>query len=390
MDVAALRADTPGCETVVHFNNAGSSLPPRPVVEAQTSWIAEEARLGGYEMAERHQTRIEGVYGSIARMIGAEPGEIALLESATVAWWQAFHSLDLHGKTILTSEVDYGSNFVAYLQAARRTGSRVEVVPSDASGQIAVDELERRIDDSVGLIAVTHMPTNGGLINPADEIGAVARAAGVPFLLDACQTVGQIPIDVEALGCDFLSATGRKYLRGPRGTGFLYVSRRRLESSEPALLDAHGATMHGSDDFHVRPDARRFEMFEASYAARAALGTAVDYARAVGLEAIGDRIAGLASTLRSRLGERGARIHDLGARRGGIVTFTMDGVDARNVKHRLGARSINVSVVRPSSTPVDSERRDLPEMVRASVHYYNTEEEIDLLVSSLAEDVRKR
>ncbi len=255
MDVAALRADTPGCETVVHLNNAGSSLPPRPVVEAQTSWIAEEARLGGYEMVERHQARIDEVYRSISRLVGAEPDEIALVENATIAWWQAFQSLDLRGKTILTSEVDYGSNFITYLQAARRAGSRVEVVPSDASGQIAVDELERRIDDSVGLIAVTHMPTNGGLINPADEIGAVARIAGVPFLLDACQTVGQIPIDVGSLGCDFLSTTGRKYLRGPRGTGFLYVNRRRLESAEPALLDMHGATLHGPDDFQVRPDA---------------------------------------------------------------------------------------------------------------------------------------
>jgi selenocysteine lyase/cysteine desulfurase len=386
MDVAALRADTPGCETVVHFNNAGSSLPPRPVIESQISWISEEARLGGYEMAERNQERIEEVYRSIARLIGAETGEVALVENATVAWWQAFHSLDLRGKTILTSEVDYGSNFVAYLQAERRTGSRVEVVPSDSSGQIAVDELERRIDGSVGLIAVTHMPTNGGLINPADEIGAVARTAGVPFLLDACQTVGQIPIDVGSLGCDFLSTTGRKYLRGPRGTGFLYVNRRRL--AEPALLDSHGATVHGPDHFQVRGDARRFEMFEASYAARAALGTAVDYAMAVGLEAIGERIAGLAVTLRSRLREVGARVHDVGKRRGGIVTFTMEGMDARTVKDRLGARSINVSVVRPSSTPVDSRRRGLPEMVRASVHYYNTEQEIDLLVSSLAEDVQ--
>jgi selenocysteine lyase/cysteine desulfurase len=230
------------------------------------------------------------------------------------------------------------------------------------------------------------MPTNGGLINPADEIGAVARTAGVPFLLDACQTVGQIPIDVGSLGCDFLSTTGRKYLRGPRGTGFLYVNRRRL--AEPALLDSHGATVHGPDHFQVRGDARRFEMFEASYAARAALGTAVDYAMAVGLEAIGERIAGLAVTLRSRLREVGARVHDVGKRRGGIVTFTMEGMDARTVKDRLGARSINISVVRPSSTPVDSRRRGLPEMVRASVHYYNTEQEIDLLVSSLAEDVQ--
>jgi cysteine desulfurase/selenocysteine lyase len=383
MDIAALRADTPGCEEVVHFNNAGASLPPRPVIETQLAWISEEARVGGYEMADLHEAEIEAVYGSIGRLIGAEATEIAVTENATMAWWQAFHCLDLADKTVLTSEVDYGSNFVSYVQAERRAGARIEVVPSDGDGQISVSELERRIDGSVGLIAVSHMPTNGGLVNPVEDIGPIARNAGIPFLVDACQTVGQLPIDVESIGCDLLSATGRKYLRGPRGTGFLYVRSTLLGETEPALLDTFGAALRG-DGYDLRRDARRFENFESNKAAKVALGTAVEYAMEVGLGAIAERIVGLAAELRIRLAELGATVYDLGRVRGGIVTFTLPGVEPAAAKRALRARSINVSTVRGASTPVDTARRHLPEMIRASVHYYNTTEEIDVLVSALA------
>lgn len=385
MDVAALRADTPGCANVVHLNNAGSSLPPRPVIEVQRAWIMEEAGVGGYEMAETHASKIEDVYRSIARLIGSTPEEIALVENATLGWWQALHSLNLEGRTILTSEVDYGSNFVAYLQIARRVGARIEVVPSGETGELSLGELERRIDESVGLIAISHMPTNGGVINPAEEVGGIANREGIPYLLDACQTVGQIPVDVEAIGCDFLSATGRKYLRGPRGTGFLYV--RSGWTAEPMLLDMRGATLDGPYGYRVRPDARRFELWEGNQAARIGLGAAVDYATRVGLNEIATRVADLADHLRTRLTAAGLPVHDLGRRRGGIVTFTVPGVDAGIVKMQLRERHINVSTSDPGSTPVDSSRRHLPEIVRASVHYFNTHDELELLVAAVAEIV---
>ncbi|MGK3968379.1 aminotransferase class V-fold PLP-dependent enzyme [Sorangium sp. So ce118] len=386
MDIAALRRDTPACASFVHFNNAGASLPPAVVVDTVVEHLRREAEIGGYEAQAEAAARLEAVYGSVARLIGAQPGEIALVENATRAWDMAFYSLRFGpGDRILTAQAEYASNYIAFLQVARRTGAEIVPVPSDESGAVSLSELDRLLDERVKLIAITHVPTNGGLINPAEAIGRRARAAGVPFLLDACQSVGQMPVDVEAIGCDMLSATGRKYLRGPRGTGFLYVRRALLDRLEPPFLDLHAARWTAPDRYEVRPDARRFENWESYIAGRLGLGAAIDYALRLGLPAIRDRVFALAERLRARLGELpGVAVRDVGAERCGIVTFTRAGEDAAAVKARLGAQSIHVSVSTAAGTLLDFAARGIPDLVRASVHYYNDESEIDRLVAALA------
>ena len=229
-----------------------------------------------------------------------------------------------------------------------------------------------------------HVPTNGGLVNPAAEIGVVAREAGVLYLLDACQFIGQVPIDVGTIGCDMLSATGRKYLRGPRGTGFLYVRREILEDLEPPFLDLHAAEWSGKGSFEIRPDARRFENWEANFAGKVGLSVAVDYALGWGIEGIWERVRTLADDLRSRLDELpGVEVRDLGAERCGIVTFNVDGHAAGDVSRRLSGEGINTSVSAASSTLLDMQDRNLDALVRASVHYYNTEEEISRFCETL-------
>ena len=254
----------------------------------------------------------------------------------------------------------------------------VEAIPDDGAGQLSVAALEDAIDDRVTLISVTHVPTSGGLVNPAAAIGRVARAAGMPFLLDACQSVGQLPIDVEAIGCDMLSATGRKYLRGPRGTGFLYVRRAMLDRLEPPFLDLHAATWVARDRYEMRGDARRFENWESFVAGRVGLGVAIDYTLGWGLADIRDRVYGLADGLRERLdGLRGVTVHDIGAERCGIVTFAIDGVGSAEAEQRLVAQGINAASSTVFSTRLDMETRALPTLMRASVHYYNTQDEVD-------------
>jgi selenocysteine lyase/cysteine desulfurase len=392
-DVERARAETPGCRDVVHLNNAGSSLLPTPVLDAQVTWLREEAVIGGYEYADRRAGDRERVYDEVATLVGAASDEIALVQNATVAWQQAFWSLPLRsGDRILTCEVEYASSFIAYLQAASRRGTRVEVVPSDPDGAVDVDELARRLDPAaqardgrVGLVSATHIPTNGGLVNPVEAVGRLAREAGVPYLLDACQSVGQMPIDVDAIGCDLLAATGRKFLRGPRGTGFLYVRREWIERLEPAFLDLHGATWTGPDRYEVRPDARRFESWEQGLAGLVGLGAAAAYAMGWGLDAIGERVTALAAGLRDRLAAvPGVTVRDLGRRRSALVTFTKDGRESEEIRRALQARGINVSVSPPSSTLLDTNARSLPPLVRASVHYYNTEEELDRLTAAVA------
>jgi cysteine desulfurase/selenocysteine lyase len=397
IDVDRARADTPGCELVVHLNHAGTSLAPRPVLDAQVEWLQAEALTGGYELAADRQADRQATYNEVAALVGAHRDEIALVENATFAWHQAFWSLPLRrGDRILTCTVEYASSYLSYLQAERRRGVSIEVIPDDEDGQLSLPALADLLDDGrapVGLVAVTQVPSNGGLVNPVAGVGALCREAGVPFLLDACQSIGQMPVDVDEIGCDLLSATGRKFLRAPRGTGFLYVRRSLLErldrmGAEPAFLDLLGADWTAPHGYELRPDARRFENWESNLAAVAGLRAAVTYARSWGLGAIAERVGAMAEALRSRVAEvPGVRVHDLGRHRSGIVTFTVDGVAAADVQARLRGQGINVSVSEPSSTRLDAERRRLPSLVRASVHYVTTDAELDRLTGAVGDMV---
>jgi selenocysteine lyase/cysteine desulfurase len=384
-DVARARIDTPGCDGVIHFNNAGASLMPSVVHETVVDHLTLEYRIGGYEAADARADELTAVYEAVARLIGSHPDEVALIENATRAWDMAFYSLDFApGDRILTSVSEYASNYIAFLQRARKTGTEIIPVPNDEYGALSIDALRGLIDERVKLIAVTHVPTNGGLVNPAAEIGILARERGIPYLLDACQSVGQIPIDVDAIGCDMLSATGRKYLRGPRGTGFLYVRRAMLERLEPPFLDLHAAEWTDSSSYRLAEDARRFETWERDVAATLGLGAAVRYALEWGVDAIEARVQFLAETLRSRLSSRsGVTVRDLGSRRCGIVSFTMDGITPDDIVDGLRRRNVNVSKAVSSHTLLDMTSRGLASMVRASVHYYNTLEEIDAFVQHL-------
>ena len=385
-EIRRLRAETPGCAEVTHFNNAGSSLPPTPVIDAHLAYLRHEARIGGYEAQEEAQARLDGVYAAAAELVGGSgPDEVALFENATRAFDMALYAVPLEpGDVILTSTAEYHSMFVTYLHRARR-GVRVDVVPPDATGQLDVGALRKRLDARVRLIAMTHMPTNGGLVQPAEAVGEVARDAGAFFLLDATQTVGQMPLDVRRLGCHALAGTSRKYLRGPRGVGFLWVTREWIARLEPPLMEGHAAEWVEPDRYVIRPDAKRFEVWESNVGARLGFGAAIAYAQAVGLERIWARVQMLAERLRAQLAAlAGVAVHDLGATRGGIVSFTVAGVEAAHVKATLRARRINVTVSPARGTLLDMRARGLREVVRASVHYYNTNDEVDRLVAEVA------
>jgi cysteine desulfurase / selenocysteine lyase len=387
LDIARLRADTPGVANVLHFNNAGSSLMPQPVIDATIGYLQREAEIGGYETADERDADLERAYDSAARLINCHRDEIAFIENATRAWDLAFYGLAAAfrpGDRILTARSEYVSNVIAFLQVAERTGASVEVIPSDDTGQIDVDALAAMIDDRVKLVAITHVPTNGGLVNPAEAIGQVTRAAGVRYLLDACQSVGQFPVDVQAIGCDILSTTGRKYLRGPRGTGFLYVRQATMAALEPPFLDVHAADWIEADRYRVREDARRFENWETFFAGKIGLAAAIDYALDCGMDALGERIFALGATLRERLSEiPGVTVRDIGARQCGIVTFTRDGLHPDAIQQALANERINVTSSSRASTRFDMEARELDAVVRASVHAFNDESEIDRFCAAL-------
>jgi cysteine desulfurase / selenocysteine lyase len=385
IDLERARRETPGCQHVVHLNNAGASLMPDPVLRAVTDHLELEARIGGYEAAARREDAWHHTYDAIATLIHCHRDEIAVVENATRAWDMAFYGLRFaSGDRIITSAAEYGSNYMAYLQTTQRTGASVEVVPSDERGEVSLDALADMLDERVKLVAITHVPTNGGLVNPAEGIGEITRRAGVPFLLDACQSVGQMPLDVERIGCDMLAATGRKFLRGPRGTGFLYVRREFTERIEPPFIDVLSAEWTNRDSYRWRSDARRFESWETNYATKIGLGTAADYALEWGLGNIRDYDYALAAQLRVRLRELPrVEVLDLGSAPCAIVTFTIAGTDPRAVARKLSERRINVSVSTIEDTRLDMEARGRESWVRASVHYFNTEEDVTALAGAV-------
>ena len=388
IDVDRARALTPGCAHVLHLNHAGASLLPQPVLDAMVGHLELEARVGGYGAAALAQPQLDRTYAAVAELLHASPEEIALTDSATRGWNSAVLALPIAtGDRVLLGRAEYGSNAITLLQLRQRTGCELVVIDDDTDGQIDLARLEVELAHGRNaFVSLVHVPTQGGLVNPAAEVGRLCRDAGVPFVLDACQSAGQLPLDVEELGCAVLTATGRKFLRGPRGTGVLYVRRDLIPTLDPMMLDLHAATWIAPDRYVVRDDARRFEMWEYDVAGRVGLGVAVDHALGWGLEAIAERDASLADGLRARLAAiDGVTVRDRGRERCAITTFTVDGVAPEEVQRRLRAEAVNVSVSTSDSAQLDLPHRGLDAVVRASVHYVTTEDELDrfaALVSS--------
>ncbi|MBH68880.1 MAG: aminotransferase [Rhodospirillaceae bacterium] len=372
------RRETRGCQNIIHFNNAGASLMPAPVADYLYRFLRDEEIVGGYETAAARVMEVENFYEATAKLLNARSDEIAFVENATRAWDMVFYALPLRpGDRILTTVSEYGSNLIAYLHRVRQTGAELIVIEDDKHGQIDTKKLQNSIDDRTKLISISHIPTGGGLVNPAREVGKIARRNGVPFLLDACQSVGQTPLDVEEIGCDFLSATGRKYLRGPRGTGLLYVRKTWIEKLEPPFIDQHAAELVSQKDYILRCDARRFENWERYFAGQAALGKAIDYAMEFGLENIQERVFELADTLREGLSNLfKIKLTDQGQVKCGIVTFQHQSLNAEEIKRILLSEGINVSVSSGSGMKLSYLQRGIDSLIRASLHYFNTNEEI--------------
>ena len=385
VDVAALRAITPGCAHRNHLNNAGAALMTTTTLTAMTDHLALEAEIGGYEAAAAAGDRIAATTRNLATLVGGLPEEIALFDNSTHAWQAACYAVPLEpGDRILTGRDEYGSNVLALWHIAARAGAEVVVVPDDEHGQIDVEALAALVDDRTKLICLTWVPTSGGLVNPAASVGRVARDADVLYLLDATQAVGQFPVDVATIGCDVLCGTGRKFLRGPRGTGFLWAGLRALDRFEPAVAEIESATWDGADGFSWAYGARRFGTWEHSYVNVIGLGAAVEQALELGLDAIGARCDGLGRRLRDGLEDlSGVTTHDLGADRCAIVTATVTGWPADEVAAALAARGINVSTTAREHNPLDTGARDVHPLVRLSPHCYNTDDEIDAAIEAI-------
>jgi len=390
-DVEQLRSETPGCKAGAHFNHSGASLPSRSTLETIRDYLREEAADGPMETAAKASERLDAVRADAASLIGADLAEMAFAGSGSAAWGMAFAALSplAAGDRILVGRQEWGGNLATMQAAAQRAGAQIEVIPVHEDGSVDAAALASMTDERVRLVSLTWLPANGGLINDAAAVGRVTRAAGVPYFIDAGQALGQIPIDVAALGCDVLKAAGRKFLRGPRGTALLYVRRGILSQLTPPYLDVgSGPIADGKVD--VCDDARRFESAENSPALLLGLGNAIREARSLSVAAIHDRIASLADTLRDHLSSiPKVTVRDLGSQHSGIVSFTVGGIAPVQLRAALAERAIAIGANGIPYTPLDMTARGLNQIARASVSYINTVQEIALLSDAVAEVARR-
>jgi len=386
LDIEQLRAQTPGCAISTHFNHSGSSLPSNTVLAAVTEHLQRESLYGPMEAAANAAGLIDEARADAAGLIGAAPAEIAFSSSGSAAWGLAFAALPqlVAGDRILVGRQEWGGNLSTMQAAAKRAGARIEIIPVNEDGSVDANALAAMIDDRVRLVALTWLPANGGLINDAAAIGKVTRAAGVPYFIDAAQALGQLPVDVSAIGCDMLKGSGRKFLRGPRGAAILYLRKAFLETLEPAYLDVLSSTW-GEDGPHMRADAQRFETSEKPIALLLGLGAALKQARSLGMDAIRRRIRELSGQLRDQLAAiPGVAIHDLGTEKSGLVSFTVAGIAPQTIRSKLAEKRITIAANGIPYTPLDMTARGLNEIARASVSYLNTTDEIDRLCDNVA------
>lgn len=391
LDLDRLRADTPGVEHRVHLNNAGAALMPRPVLDAIKEHLDLEARIGGYEAAEAREEEIGAAYEAVAGLVSGHPSNIAFTENATASFVQALSSIPFKaGDVLATTRNDYVSNQLQYLSLRERLGIEVVHAPDAPEGgldPVAMEELIHRRRPR--LVAVTHVPTSSGLVQRVADVGEQCRRREIPFLVDACQSVGQMPLDVEALGCDFLSGTARKFLRGPRGAGFLWVSDRILDAGlEPMFIDLRGADWISEDLYQPAPDARRFENWEFAWALVLGTGAAARYALDLGVEAIRERAWGLAARVREGLEALpGVTVLDRGEELSAIVSCAVAGRDPVEIRDRLRERGINTTAQGRTDALIDLDAKGVEGTLRVSPHYYNTEGEVEGFLEVMGEVV---
>ena len=385
------RGETPHVDTRIHLNAAGCSLPSTHTLDAVHQYLDDECRLGGYEAAQKDDLGV--AYTELAKLLNCDATEIAIVTSATEAWLQVVYGLAFTIRCILTSISEYGSNFLTYLQIQKRLGVEIVVIPETPDGCIDLDFLEEYLKNNQArpvLVSITHIPTSSGKVYDAAAVGALAKRYGALYLLDACQSIGQRDLDVRQIQCDMLTGTGRKFLRAPRGSGFLYCSSNVMTTFEPGTIDVASAQWLSETEYEVVHSMRRFEKYEMSYAAKIGLGVAVQECNTYGIHAIQRRIEELATHLRSRLRDRlgsDIQIEDRCGGSGlcGIVSFSIHKpphtVDT--VYENLQRKGVSVSVSRRGSTLLDFRDRNLQSVIRSSCHVYNTMGELEIFVAHL-------
>jgi selenocysteine lyase/cysteine desulfurase len=391
-EIKKFRDETTGCRFVNHLNNAGAGLMPDVVTRAILEHTKLEAQLGGYEASDAREEAILDFYNQAALLINAKPTNIAFTASATDSFSRALSSIPFQaGDTILTDRDDFISNQVQFLSLEKRLGVKLVRVNNAEEGGIDLNDLQEKLQSiKPKLLAITHIPTNSGQVQPAEKIATIWSDFKKDhlrswYILDVCQSIGQRNINVQKLKCDFLSVTNRKFLRGPRGTGFLYISDETLaDELEPMFIDMRGADWTSENKYQQQKTAKRFEDWEFAYSLVIGSAKAIEYCRNAGIDKITGAINLLSTHLRSSLANNSKiRLLEKSPDVSSSVTLTVAGLSPDKIVNELRSKHINVVASYRQFAVLDFNDKNVDWAIRVSPHYYNTIDEVNTFVSEM-------
>jgi len=387
MIIESIRADIPHYGDKLFLNSAGSSLMPKSVREVINQYLIDEEMYGGYKLADIRSDELEQFYHQAAQLLNCKSQNIAFAHDATDAYIKALSSIDFkEGDIIITSQDDYSSNQIQFISLQQRLGIQIKRIRTLENGDIDLNHFSDLIkEQKPKLVAITHIPTNSGKIQDVQSIGQLCSQEDIIYLVDACQSVGQIPVDVQDINCDFLSATGRKFLRGPRGTGLLYVSDKILNQQfYPLFIDGFGAKWTGSEHFEIKQSAKRFQTWEAPFAMVLGLAEALRYANDIGMDHIHARNQQLMQHFRGKLNTiSGLQVFDTGSQLSNITTIKKNGKSLEETENFLTLHQVFYSVSTLEWGLLDFTDKGVDWVIRLSPHYFNTIEELDCVCEIL-------
>lgn len=376
-----IRQNTPGCLDKIFINSAGSSLMSKEVVQISKDYMDMEADIGGYDVMANHYEDFNLFYLEASKLINANPRNMAFAISATDAYSKVLYSFKWTEKdVILTTKDDYVSNIISFIHINRRFGSQIKFVDCLDSGDLDYEDLARKLEQyKPTIFALTHIPTSAGTIHDAEKAGEICANFDTYYLLDACQSIGQLDVDVRKIKCDFLTVTGRKFLKAPRGTGFLYVANHILDTDMgPLCIDLAGSTWDSETSFKFGSEAKRFEFWEKNYSNFLGLTQAIREINEIGIEKIAAYNKMLSGYFRNELEQvDGLKIYDHGSLKGNIITWKIPGLKQSEISKLFHERRVIFSFSSNTSALYDLNKKGEEWLVRFSPHFFNTTEEAD-------------
>jgi cysteine desulfurase / selenocysteine lyase len=367
-----------------YLNNAGAGIMSTKTYEVIINYLKLEREIGAYHAAAKSKTLSDNFYINAAKLINANsPSEIAYMDSASRGWNMIVYGTPLKkGDTILTLSSEFGTNLITLFNYAKLNDFKVCVIKCDINGSFLIEEIENKLKEGAKLIAISHAVAHGSIINPVEEIGKLAKKYGAYYIVDGCQTVGQIKVDVQSIQCDAYMTTGRKWLCGPRGTGFLYVkSSSQMRTTQ---LDLASADLIFDDNLNlirieVRNDAKQFELWEKSFANLLGLSSAIEECLESKIEVISVKIQELSNKLRfAASSNENIKLIGKTISLSGILGFYLDDYSKESyVQNEFDKFDLRISTMSDWDCPMHFPKNGANKIFRLSPHFYTDNDTIE-------------